>query len=150
MWQEVEHRHTRDVSKYLERGKLSRWEYYSEMVCRDERMPKGRDASGDIPPASDGGSDSEAVRAPFLKVTHPPQRVCCSQYGKEGDGRVFFYQRRRLSVWTGGSPPQRRQCVSLRAPGLPWGGGRAQSQIDGAEWRPERDGAGRGAPSSPA
>lgn len=50
---------------------------------------------------------------------------------------MYFYQCCRLSVWTGGSPPQKKQCVS--EPGLPWGGW-ALSQIDGAEWQPERDG----------
>lgn len=49
---------------------------------------------------------------------------------------TYFYQCCRLSVWTGESL-HKRGSMSL-SPGLPWGGW-ALSQIDGAEWQPERD-----------
>ena len=49
---------------------------------------------------------------------------------------MYFYQRCRLSVWTGGSPPQKRQCVSGPRPPLGWLG----PESDRWGWMAAREG----------
>lgn len=48
----------------------------------------------------------------------------------------YFYQRCRLSVWTGGSPPQKRQCVSEPQCPLGWLG----PESDRWGWMAAREG----------
>lgn len=50
---------------------------------------------------------------------------------------MYFYQRCRLSVWTGGSPPQKRQCVSEPQSPLGWLGPESDrwGWMAAREWR---------------